>query len=102
MSGPRLGGCHDPDSHPEHANDLRKEEGEARARHGIRRRKRHMDDGLNHARRQDDNRQQIEPRAIGSGRNEDGERASVIAEWEDLVGAPIARVTRPVRIRDQR
>ena len=96
MSGPRLGGCHDPDSHPEHANDLRKEEGEARARHGIRRRKRHMDDGLNHARRQDDNRQQIEPRAIGSGRN------GSWTEWGNLVGAPIARVTRPVRIRDQR
>ncbi|MCL7971284.1 MAG: DUF721 domain-containing protein [marine benthic group bacterium] len=26
------------------------------------------------------------------------ERASVVAEWEDLVGSPIARVARPVRV----
>lgn len=26
------------------------------------------------------------------------ERASVVADWEDLVGEPIARVARPVRV----
>jgi predicted nucleic acid-binding Zn ribbon protein len=29
------------------------------------------------------------------------ERASVVADWEDLVGEPIARVARPVRVQGE-
>jgi predicted nucleic acid-binding Zn ribbon protein len=29
------------------------------------------------------------------------ERASVVADWEDLVGSPIARVARPVRVQGE-